>query len=300
MVKQRFPITSGIFLILVLAMAFLIMNNPSTQIKEVANFNVVLAVAAGFAIFSGAFFFKIQDRKDFLGDAALGSIIGIVVFVVAGFIIGVLAQNLSNLLALFSSQTLAALYFTQIFFVAEIWPLTETIILVGGTLVVARFLPPMKINKKVDLKYIVAIFIILLFFSAYHFNTYGRGFFEYSGTGFVQFIFNTQGLGQQACNADLGIVTDCYAGALPQFILGGFWIVLALGFKSWVVAWRAHAIANKVVILRVAMSFGTVLDPTILILFVIEAAIIFIAWQRNALAREIGTFKWSNVLGSKT
>lgn len=288
MPKQKAYLTSAIFLVLALAMAFLILNSPSTQIKEIANFQIILLTAGAFAIIPGIFFYPIKNTKDFLGDASIGTILGVIIFVVTAWMLGV-GTGIVNLFAVFSLPSLAAFESTQIFFVAEIWPLTETIVLVGGTLVGIRLL---KDFFKLKPKYAVpiAIFVVMLFFASYHFATYGRGAFEFSYLNLPAFVFNTENLGMPVCNPATGLVANCYAGALPQFILGGLWILIALATKSWVVAWRAHAISNKIVLFAL---FG--LTPLIIGLLAIDAAILFIAFQKGLLSKELSTFKLENI-----
>lgn len=276
--KFKIRITQSIFFGLSLILLFLFVNPPLPQLKEAAQYQLLFLGAAGtiFILFLQKELkeFEIKDANDLFGDFAIGTIAGVGTFFAANFIVAA-GEGIVNLFGVISYPTLAAATTADLLFIVEIIPLVETIILVGGTMVLANVL-------RVPYPKVIAAIMIMVFFAAFHFSAAGRWNYEYSFSGFVNFIGNTQISGQRLCS--VVVKENCVSTAFPQFILGGLWIALAIGFGSWVTAWRAHSTVNLI---------GTILllgsQPTLIALALLQAGIVLVVWKKTKL-KEFGTF----------
>ena len=263
-----FTITKSIFFGMALILLFLSLNNPFAEIQGLAEFNLFMMASAGMLVIlpsSKQTWYEIKDSKELINSYAVGLIIGVFGWFVINFMVQA-TSGVYNLLGTVSGQMLSAVDSTQLAFVAIIFPLTETIILVGGTLFLANFL-----KGRIPFNKVVAGLAIILLFSGFHFNDRNDGQFEYSISGFVNFIGNVEGIGQPD-----------YVGAFPQLLLGAFWVLMALSFKNWVVAWSAHSVSN---LLSLFIIFGP--EPFIFILGAVYVGITLIVLQR-------GGFKFFN------
>ncbi len=291
----KIRITQSIFFLVALALIFLFINPPFPDLKLTAQTNLLFIGAAGtiFIMFLQKELksFEVKDQKDLLGDFAVGTATGVASFIALNFIIKA-TSGIVNLFGVIDTPTLAAASDSALIFVVEIIPLVETILLVGGTLVLAKLL-----KNRIPYPKVIAAIAIMFVFAAFHFNVAGKAQFEYSTTGFLNFIGNTQGLGEvnpvtgqvtKLCG--VGVQENCISTAFPQFILGGIWIFLALAFSSWVVAWRAHSTVN---LISAIMLFG--FSSTLLILALLQAGVFLIVASKTKL-KEIETFKLRRVL----
>jgi hypothetical protein len=285
-------ITRGIYFLLALALLFLFQNNPTATVKEMANFNLLLIGGVGVLAITAIskkkeqVFYEVKNAKDFFGDAALGVIFGGLSFlIIGGALVGL--QGITSLLGSVGGEVIAQFNSTQLFFVAVIYPVTETIILVGGTLFLYNFI---KNVKFIPFKKIVSAFAIILLFASFHFNSIGKNYYEYSASGFINFVGEMRNLNLPSCNiSEAG--QACYSGALPVFLLGLFWVALALAFKSWVVPAFAHITWNTVTT-GMGTSWASIL-PTIAILLV---GIVLIVAIRHKGFQELKTFDLTEVL----
>jgi hypothetical protein len=280
----RTLITATIFGLLAIGLLFLNINSPVEGTQKTTEFMLLLIGSVGSIFYlsgskEGAFF-EIRDSKDFINDISLGVVFGLASTLLTVMIIGG-TKLVLNLFGYLDSSIIVSLSNEAKIFTIWFFPLTETLVLVGGFLLLMRVLPIPKKFGAVPLRAIGAILIVMTLFAAFHFNDRGKMYYEYSVAGFTQFIGNTGGMG-----------TNAYHGALPQFILGGLWIVLAVAFRSWVVAAFAHVLNNAVSVGQV-IGFG---DVVVLGTLLLLAGITIVVYQRNQFS-ELSTFNVSGLYG---
>jgi len=284
---MKIRITQSIFFLLAIALIFLYVNPPFAEVKEWSEYQLLFVGAAGtiFILFLQKELksFEVKNKRDLFGDFAVGTALGGFSFVLVNFILGA-TKGIMNLLGVMSLQAASA-NDASLLFVVEIVPLVETILLVGGVLVLAKILR----SVKIPLPSIVAAVAIMLIFAAFHFNVAGKAYYEYSGAGFINFIGNVEGIGAKPF-CGVGVQTDCVSSAFPQFLMGGIWILFALAFNSWVVAWRAHATSN---LIACVLLFG--LQPLLLFFCFLHVGITIVAAKKTKM-KEFDTFDFKRVL----
>ena len=290
----KMDLTKSIFIGLVLLLFFLFVNNPFAEVQAMANANLLLIGSLGILIFGIGTdtFFPIKGVRDLTSDAAVGLILGVIgVFAVNIILKG--AQGIYNLTGTIQPTTLAAITTgEELFFISIIYPLTETLILVGGGLWLYNVL---KGIKGIPYPKVIAALVIVFLFAGFHFQAVavekairltGGPAFEYSLSGFVNFIGNIVPTTVTLSN---GAQVPVLFSAFPQLLLGLYWIAIGYAFRSWIVPAFAHIVNNTVaLVLLVGMS------PFLFMLFVLYAGIIFVVWQKNGL-KELNTFSLKDV-----
>ena len=267
---------------------FLFLTSPFGFVREASLFNLLILGVLGVTIFVGSTstskdfvqWFKVKNRRDFLGDAGLGVILGFVGLVLWGLFSNILTYGMSLLggtnVSLLSSTTIDGAIFGVF-----INPITEVFLLVGIGLALHHYLP-----KKMVFKVLISIFVVSMIFAGIHFNakqnyaeSNGIVFpYESSISGVATAIFDVQNLG-----------SENYVGMFPQLILGMFWIGLGFGFKSFIVPIFAHWSSN------VYISYVNTSNPEVqAFIFGILALLVIltlIALQQGLVQRELKTFK---------
>ena len=229
MVKQKSDIAplQGIFFLTSLLLVFLWINNPLGAIKEISQVGIFFLVSA-------ALFFIIALKvpalesllvpnfRDFFAEFSVGMIFALPTIVLEvltlGFSVGVV-----NLIGNISPLTLLKLDPMSILVVTELMPLLESVILVGGTMVLYSFL-----KEILPLAKIISGAAIAVLFGLFHFNVVALqtgSLWEYSFGGFLSFILSPQ-------------------GALPHVLVGGLWIFLFIIFDSFVLIYSVHRLTN--------------------------------------------------------
>lgn len=235
---------NNIFLQLVillgLAMLFLNTVSPFESTKIASQWNLNLVGVLG-AVILFAFtekkevfddFFRVHDYREFFSRIASGVLWGILTIVFLLISVGSFAF-LVNLFGSIPATTLASLSQEGAFFVVFVQPLTETILILAGTLFLYSLL-----KNNIPFAMPVAIVCIAMLFAAFHFAVEGKDYYEYSIKGFINFIGDVKGYGQQG-----------YHGGFPFLMLGLFWISLAIIYKSFVEPFAAHMTYNLMVLL---------------------------------------------------
>ena len=288
MPKNNIRITQSIFFVLAILLIFFYVNPPFPEVKEWSEYQLLFIGAAGtiFIMFLQKELksFEVKNKQDLFGDFAVGTVLGGFSFVLINFILGA-TKGIMNLLGVFMLPAAAADNVSLLLFTVEILPLVETILLVGGVLIIAKILR----SAKIPLPNIVAAILIMLVFAAFHFNVAGRAQHEYSFAGFINFIGNTKDIGVKPF-CGVGVQTNCISSAFPEFLMGGIWILFALTFNSWVVAWRAHATSN---LISSILLFG--LQPLLLFFALLHVGITIVAARKTHM-RELETFRFRRIL----
>ena len=274
MVKQkRTNISVMIFVALAIVLFFLYINNPFSEVQEMANSNLILIGAIGILVVGGStgLFYDVNGRKDLVNDTAVGIILGflgvfLISIMLAGFGVLSLAGSISpaSIASISSSD--------QIFFIALVYPFTETLILIGGGLFLYNILKSIKV---LPFPKLFAGFGIMFLFAGFHFTALSAGQYEYSFSGFINFIGNTENFA---------------SSAFPQMLMGLYWVMLGFGFRSWIVPATAHVVNNTV-------SLYTILglNPVLIALFVLYIGIVGIIWWKTSF-KEFSTFSVKEML----
>lgn len=229
----KIKILQGMFLATALFMAFLYVNSPFEEIKS-------MTLIVNFFLLASTFLFiifittpKLKDielsgGKEFFEEYAIGAVLGLI----ANVFVMTLAFGLDKVINFTGSITPMSIQLmsdTALLFLVHFLPLTETIILIGTTVVVGSFL-----SKRVPMPLLVGGIIASLFFAAFHFAAVAGplstqpGVFEYSVDGFVKFVTSMD-------------------GALIHFSFGFFSVLLFLGFRSFIILYSVHHLNNLLV-----------------------------------------------------
>lgn len=244
-------ILNNIFLQLVIflgiLMLFLNTVSPFETTKIASQWNINLIGVLGAAvlftftekkeIFDD--FFHLKDYREFFSRFASGIIWGILTIVflavtVRGF------SYLTNLFGSIPASTLASLTNEGALFVVFVQPLTETILIISGLLFVYG-----RIKNSIPFAMPIAIVSIAMLFAAFHFAVEGKDYYEYSLAGFINFIGDVKGYGQEG-----------YHGGFPYLMLGIFWLALAVIYKNFVEPFAAHLTYNYFVLLITTTTPG--------------------------------------------
>lgn len=254
--------TQLILFILAFAMLFVFTTSDQSQIKESANWNLLAVGAFGSFILVATTnkeflpWFRIASSLEFLQDITIGLITGFLLAFAASYVVsGVHA--VVNLSQTVTFASLAASTSSEIFFIGLIQPLTETMILVASILMISRFLA----RQKIPFSKVWAILIVAIAFTGLHFLILGKGNYEYSVDGFVRFIFDTSNYG-----------TAGYTGALPILILAIGWGILAITYRSYVVAWFAHEANNLMALFFAGLTGDSAIVFNIIVLIMVLTA----------------------------
>ena len=86
-------------------------------------------------------------------------------------------------------------------------------------------------------------------FSGMHFLARGVGYYEFSGSGFVNFITDTANINDPAN----------YHGAFPQLLLGLIWSILAIIYNNYLIPAFAHVANNFIAIFLIVSKTPTAL-----------------------------------------
>lgn len=250
-------ISAVVFFLISIALIFFAINNPLTELKQASIINLLIISSIGVLFLLIMFgkgkknWFEIQDKYELLHGAVRGIVLGFIIFIVVGLILYSLniatTGLMFNLTDTFSASTLSSFSTTQQLFVTFLIPLVETIILVGGTIILKDwvFAPILKNFGGFVAKYmpfILAFLIIICLFGAMHFDVRGKYKYEYSPIGFAQFLTSTSDYGKPVCDGTNS--PNCNASALPQVLFGAFWILLAFAYGDWIISAFAHMVSN--------------------------------------------------------
>jgi len=241
----------GIYFIVSIALLFLYVNNPFSAIKEVAELGLFFLIAGVLFLLiltqSPALkTLTVKDPREMFAELSIGMILGLITITAVNFFLAV-SPGVINFTGSIAPLVIQQMDATQILYIVLLFPFIETVILVGGTIVLGSFFKGFIPAPK-----IVAGIITAAGFAAFHFNALagqtGALVFEYSLSGFGAFILSPQ-------------------GALPAFIMGILWIALFLVWDSWTVIWSAHTVTN-------AIAMGGILDWSNDIIFFVIIALV--------------------------
>ncbi|MHA1835255.1 MAG: hypothetical protein ACTSV7_14870 [Candidatus Baldrarchaeia archaeon] len=228
-----------IVIFLGLAMLFLNTVSPFETTKIASQWNLnLLGVLGAVVLFTFTEkkevfddFFRLKDYREFFSRFASGLLWGIVTIVFLALTVKSFAY-LTNIFGSIPATTLASLSKEGAIFVVLVQPLTETILLVAGVLFLFSVL-----RNNIPFAMPIAIVSIALLFAAFHFAVEGKNYYEYSFSGFLNFIGDVKGYGRED-----------YHGGFPFVMLGIFWISLAIIYKSFVEPFAAHLTYNFLVL----------------------------------------------------
>jgi len=220
----KVKILPGLFLLLALFLGFLYLNSPFEDIQELAQLNLFFVVAGAlmFIIFLKApdlAKIQLESASEFFDEYSTGLVLGVVAAgLTASLAIGL--DRIINFTGSITAASIAQMSDTTIFFVVQVLPFLETMILVGVTLVFGSFL-----KGKIPYNYLIAAVVASAFFAAFHFAAVSGGDYEYSIQGFYEFVTSID-------------------GALVHFSFGLISAVIFLGYRSFVIPYSLHAMNN--------------------------------------------------------
>ena len=226
--------TVSIFVILSILVAFFFLNSPLTQVKENSQFILlVFGAVVSLVLLTKKHidYFDTSSASTLVEKGSIGIVWGFLSMAIATFVI----KSISAVYNLFGSVSAvsASAYGADLqFYTIWIYPIAETMILLGGVFALTDVLPKIRVWK-INATIIAAFFAMMLIFGAFHFNDRGKDFFEFSANGLINFIGNTKDFG-----------TNGYVGALPQVVLAGIWLISAYLYKNWLVPLFAHIASN--------------------------------------------------------
>lgn len=277
-------ILQGLFLLLTLYLGFVYINNPFQEVKELSQLVLFFVVSASFFFIilltsPSLMRIELESASEFFDEYVTGSAIGLFinVFVVAlalflavlfGLASGAAAsvsfesvwaasqQGVVNFTGSISALSVQTMTDDALFFLVHIMPFVETIILVGITLVGGAFLKGTFAKLKLRGSYLAAGLAAALIFGVFHFAAVSGGSFEYSGTGFLQFVASLD-------------------GALIHFSFGLLSVLLFLAFDSFVVVYGVHHVNN---LLFAVSTLG--FTPLVVTIVAIDVGIALIALWR--------------------
>lgn len=275
-----------IIFFLALALIFMFTVSPSLITQKFANWNLLVvgslaSIVATFTLLPKkselSKYFSSPSLEHATNYLSIGFIFGgIMIFTISFILRGI--TSIYTLLGSVNAADLAGAKFEDSIFFVLLQPVTETIIITTLLLITIYVL-----RNRVPYPKIWAIGLVILFFGAMHFASQGSGAYEYSSTGFINFLTDAKNLG-----------LPNYTGALPMLLMGAFFATLILAYSDWLVGVGMHIVNNFAVLL----ISGTQ-DPTVISFLVavgLFMGVIFIFAIYSDQLKELGEFSVRNVV----
>jgi len=179
-------------------------------------------------------FFSLKDGKEFNSRFAVGVIYGVIgVFATSMLFSGI--AYLNQLTTSMSLQELGTVLNSEnVLFVDLIQPLSETFWAMSAILFIYVLLKDHLRIKVATM--LVAASIVFVMFAWIHFSVQGAAYYEYSPSGFIEFVTDTQGIG-----------TEEYHGGFVFIPYAVWWFGLAIVYKKWVEAFSSHLTHNIII-----------------------------------------------------
>ena len=267
MAKVLYQPIKYIIFFLAFALLFVYTITPGSAIQDMSLWNLLLLGTIGSVVLVASTnkqaveWFRLKSTSQFFSHFTIGIILGVVVTFAVSYLITGLSM-LYNVLGAIPYSTLASMGTGDFLFTVIIQPMTETLLIVSGVLFLAAALKKYKIPQHK----VIAIILIMVVFAAFHFTTRGAQYYDSSLTGFINFIGDTEGWG-----------TAAYHGAFPQFLLGIFWAILALGYQSYIVPFAAHLANNLLAVMFAIQAVAAGNEVMIFANAIALAAIVIVA-----------------------
>lgn len=269
-------ILQGIFFLMAIFIAFLYINNPFAEIKELAlvvdfflGASTILLII--FWTTPGLGDIQLRSAREFFEEYSLGCFAGLGVFGLAYFL-ALSLDRVINLTGSVSEMAVQRMSDTALIFLVHVLPLFETVILVGITLVVGSFL-----TKRIPYPYLVGGVVASVVFAMFHFAAVAGplsatpGAFEYSFEGFVDFVTSLD-------------------GALVHFSFGLVSVLIFLAGRSFVGLYSLHHVNN---LLAGAEIVGW---TDLMVTFaVVDVAIVLLTFSYARPWRKLNEFKFGRV-----
>ncbi len=264
---------------------FLFTVSPELSTREASLWNLLLAGTVGSTILIFATrkkkevgeYFDVPNQQKLFSRLSVGFVWGVLLIVTIGFLMsGISALN--NLMGSITFAELGSIGNESVLFATLIQPITETFLVITAMIIISLILR----SKKVPYPVITSIVIVSLVFAAFHFAVRGKEAYEYSIGGFISFVSDTKGIG-----------TSAYVGAIPQLVMGFFFLGLAVVYKDFIIPMSAHIVNNTLALFFAPTS--VLPDKSLLIIVAFVIAVIFLAAFVKTRLVEISDVNLSNL-----